>query len=300
MLTSTPASTTTSLELPAERHESQLAETWRRLRRHRAAMLGLAVLGAFAVLAVGVQFVSPYDPLKQLLRDSLMDPSLEHPFGTDYLGRDILTRMMYGARYSLSIGFGAVAIGLAIGVPLGAVSGYYGRWVDLVIQRFVDILLSFPGILLALSLVATLGPGVNNVVFSVGISSMPNFVRLTRASTLSIKTMAYVEAAQCLGAGNRRIIFLHVLRNAMAPVIVQATLSLGSAILVAAGLGFLGLGVQPPTPEWGTMLGEGKDYIFSNPNMATFPGLAVFLAVLAFNLVGDGLRDALDPRLHRR
>ena len=300
MHTSTQESTTIRLAPVVEQHEGQLAETWRRLRQHRAAMAGLVVLAGFAVLSIVVQFVSPYDPVRQVLRDALLGPSLAHPFGTDYLGRDILTRMLYGARYSLSIGFGAVAIGIVIGVPLGAVSGYYGRWVDLVVQRFVDILLSFPNILLALSLVATLGPGINNVVFSVGISSMPNFVRLTRASTLSIREMAYVEAARCIGARSRRIIFLHVLRNALAPVIVQATLSLGSAILVAAGLGFLGLGVQPPTPEWGTMLGEGRDYIFSNPNMATFPGLAVFFAVLAFNLVGDGLRDALDPRLRRR
>ncbi|MCL5108970.1 MAG: ABC transporter permease [Chloroflexi bacterium] len=299
MLTSTQESASTSSERTA-REESQLAEVWRRLRRHRAAMLGLAVLVLFAVLATIVQFVSPYDPLKQVLKDALLEPSLTHPFGTDYLGRDILTRMLYGSRYSLSIGFGAVAIGLAIGVPVGSISGYYGGWVDLIVQRFVDILLSFPGILLALSLVATLGVGIENVVLSVGISSMPNFIRLTRASTLSIREMAYVEAARCLGASNPRIIFVHVLRNALAPVIVQATLSLGSAILLAAGLGFLGLGVQPPTPEWGTMLGEGKDYIFASPNMITFPGLAVFLAVLAFNLLGDGLRDALDPRLHRR
>ncbi|MHB1005403.1 MAG: ABC transporter permease [Chloroflexota bacterium] len=293
-------STTISAVVQHERPESQLAETWRRLRRHRAAMLGLIVLGTFAVLAVLVQFVSPYDPLRQVLKDALLEPSPEHPFGADYLGRDILTRMLYGARYSLSIGFGAVAIGIAIGMPLGAVSGYFGGKVDLIIQRFVDVMLSFPGILLALSLVATLGPGIGNVVISVGISSMPSFIRLTRASTLSIKTMAYVEAARCIGADTTRIIFQHVLRNAMAPVIVQATLSLGSAILLAAGLGFLGLGVQPPTPEWGAMLGEGKDYIFASPNMATFPGLAVFFAVLAFNLVGDGLRDALDPRLRKR
>ncbi|MHB1134129.1 MAG: ABC transporter permease [Chloroflexota bacterium] len=299
MLTSTRESTTTNL-LTEERHEGQWSEIWRRLRRHRAAMLGLGILATFALLSVVVQFISPYDPVRQVLRDALLEPSLAHPFGTDYLGRDILTRMLYGSRYSLSIGFGAVFIGLVIGVPIGAISGYFGGWVDMITQRLVDILLSFPGILLALSLVATLGVGIENVVLSVGISSTPNFIRLTRASTLSIREMAYVEAARCLGATSPRIIFRHVLRNAMAPVIVQATLSLGSAILVAAGLGFLGLGVQPPIPEWGTMLGEGREYIFASPNMATFPGLAVFMAVLAFNLVGDGLRDALDPRLHRR
>ncbi len=291
---------TTVSEAPAPRVDHALAEVWYGLRRHRASLAGLAVLATFAVLAVTVQWISPYDPVKQVLRDALQEPSLTHPFGTDYLGRDILTRILYGARYSLSIGFLAVAIGIAIGVPLGSVSGYYGGKVDLVVQRFVDILLSFPGILLALSLVAILGVGIENVILSVGISTTPSFIRLTRASTLSIRNFTYVEAARALGARDGRIIFRHVLRNAMAPVIVQATLSLGSAILVAAGLGFLGLGVQAPTPEWGTMLGEGRNYIFSNPNMATFPGLAVFLAVLAFNLVGDGLRDALDPRLRKR
>ncbi len=280
--------------------ESLLSETWDRFRRHRAALFGLTVLSIIAISSTLVQFVSPYDPLQQQLSQALKDPSLSNPLGTDYLGRDILTRILYGARYSLSIGFGAVIIGIGIGVPLGAISGYFGGKIDLVVQRFVDILLSFPGILLALSLVATLGVGITNVVISVGISSMPSFIRLTRASTLSIRSMAYVEAARCLGARDRRIIFMHVLRNSLAPVIVQATLSLGSAILVAAGLGFLGLGVQPPTPEWGAMLGEGRDYIFANPNLATFPGLAIFATVLAFNLMGDGLRDALDPRLRKR
>jgi len=275
-------------------------EWWARLRRHRASLAGLVVLAIFALLAIAAPLVTPYDPVQQRLRDALLNPSLAHPLGTDYLGRDLLTRILYGARYSLVIGFLAVGMGAMMGVPLGALSGYYGGLADLVIQRFVDILLSFPGFLLALSLVAILGVGVENVVISVGVGATPSFIRLVRASTLSIRQLTYVEAARALGARSGIIIFRHALPNAMAPVIVQATLSLGSAILVAAGLGFLGLGVQPPAPEWGSMLGEGRNYIFSNPNMATFPGMAIFLAVLAFNLVGDGLRDALDPRLRTR
>ena len=270
------------------------------MRKHKASFIGLVVLAACAVLAIAAPLVTPYDPLKQILRDALLDPSLSHPLGTDYLGRDILARIIYGGRYSLSIGFVAVAIGLAIGVPLGAISGFYSGWVDMLIQRFIDILLSFPGFLLALSLVAVLGVGLENVILSVGISATPSFVRLVRASTLSVRQLTYIEAARALGQNDRVIILRHILPNTMAPVIVQATLSLGSAILLAAGLGFLGLGVQPPTPEWGSMLGEGRNYIFSNPNMATFPGIAIFITVLAFNLMGDGLRDALDPRLRKR
>ncbi len=299
---STPAYATTEAAVPTPRAAPARAglETWRRFRRHRAALLGLAVLAGFALLAAAAPLVTPYDPVVQQLRDALQGPSRAHPLGTDFLGRDILARLLYGARYTLIIGFLAVALGLVVGVPLGAISGYYGGWLDLVAQRFVDILLSFPGFLLALSLVATLGPGLENVVISVGIGSMPFFVRLVRASTLSLREQPYIEAARVVGVADVAIIFRHILPNATAPVIVQATVWLGQAILVAAGLGFLGLGVQPPTPEWGAMLGEGRNYIFSNPNLATFPGLAIFAAVLAFNLVGDGLRDALDPRLRTR
>ena len=273
---------------------------WQVLGRHRAAMIGMVVLGILAILAIAAPLLTPYDPVHQQLSDSLQDPSSKHPLGTDYLGRDILARMLFGARYSLAIGFMAVAFGIMVGVPLGAVSGYYGKWVDLIVQRFVDLLLSFPGFLLALSLVAILGIGLENVIIAVGISSTPSFIRLTRASTLSIRQLTYIEAARAVGVRSGTIIFRHVLPNALAPVIVQATLSLGSAILLAAGLGFLGLGIQPPTPEWGSMLGEGRNYIFSNPNMATFPGIAIFIAVLSFNLMGDGLRDALDPRLRQK
>ncbi len=272
-------------------------DVWRRFSRRGSAVFGLGLLLTLVALSLAAPLITPYDPEKLKLSQALIAPSAQFPLGTDYLGRDMVARLLYGARLSLTIGFLAVAMGLAVGVPLGALSGYYGRWIDLIIQRFADILLSFPGILLALSLVAILGVGLQNVILSVGISAVPSFIRLVRGSVLTIREQTYVEAARSVGVRDGRIIWLHVLPNAMAPIIVQATLNLGTAILIAAGLGFLGLGVQPPTPEWGSMLGEGRNYIFSHPYIATFPGLAIFFAVLGFNLLGDGLRDALDPRL---
>jgi ABC-type dipeptide/oligopeptide/nickel transport system permease subunit len=277
----------------------RLAESWQRFRRHRAAMVGLILLACLFTLSAAAPLLTPYDPVRQSLSQALRPISLAHPLGTDHLGRDIVARLLYGGRLSLMIGFLAVGMGLAIGVPLGAVSGFQGGFTDLVIQRLADILLSFPGFLLALSLVATLGVGLQNVIISVGISAVPSFIRLVRGSVLSIREQVYVQAAEAIGQRRAAIIFRHVLPNAMAPVIVQATLSLGFAILLAAGLGFLGLGVQPPTPEWGTMLGEGRQYIFRAPGVTTYPGLVIFLAVLGFNLFGDGLRDALDPRMNR-
>jgi len=296
----TRAASQTAAEGPAAARRAVRRELLVRFRRNRAAVVGLALLVLFFLLALAAPLVSPYDPLQNRLVDALQDPSAAHPLGTDHLGRDTLARILYGGRYSLLIGFLAVGLGLIVGVPLGAISGFYGGWVDLVVQRVVDILLSFPGILLALSLVAILGIGLENVIIAVGLGAVPAFVRLVRASTLSIREMAYVEAARCLGATGPLMIWRHVLPNAMAPVIVQATLGLGSTLLTAAGLGFLGLGVQQPTPEWGSMLGEGRQYILSSPNMATFPGLAIFMTVLGFNLAGDGLRDALDPSLRGR
>jgi ABC-type dipeptide/oligopeptide/nickel transport system permease subunit len=277
----------------------RLRETWQRFRRHRTAMVGLVLLASLLVLALAAPLLTSQNPERQNLSQALRPISPAHPLGTDHLGRDMLARLLYGGRLSLLIGFLAVGLGVAIGVPLGAVSGFQGGLADLVIQRFADILLSFPGFLLALSLVAILGVGLQNVIISVGISAVPSFIRLVRSSVLSIREQVYVQAADAIGQRRALIIFRHVLPNAMAPVIVQATLSLGFAILVAAGLGFLGLGVQPPTPEWGTMLGEGRQYIFRAPGLTTYPGLVIFLAVLGFNLFGDGLRDALDPRMSR-
>jgi ABC-type dipeptide/oligopeptide/nickel transport system permease subunit len=276
-----------------------LGDSWRRFRRHRAAMAGLVLLGVLFAVAAAAPLLTSQNPQRQSLSQALRPVSLTHPLGTDHLGRDMLARLLYGGRLSLMIGFLAVAVGVVVGVPLGAVSGFQGGFTDLVIQRFADILLSFPGFLLALSLVAILGVGLQNVIISVGISAVPSFIRLVRGSVLSIREQVYVQAADAIGQRRAIIIFRHVLPNAMAPVIVQATLSLGAAILVAAGLGFLGLGVQPPTPEWGTMLGEGRQYIFRAPGLTMYPGLTIFLAVLGFNLFGDGLRDALDPRMSR-
>lgn len=270
---------------------------WRRLRRHRGALAGIGVLASYALLTAIAPLFFAYDPTHQVLSDTRLPPSAAHWLGTDQLGRDELVRLIYGARYSLSIGLLAVLFGLAVGVPLGALSGYFGGWVDLLLQRVTDILLSFPGFLLALSLVAVVGVGLRNVIIAVGVSAVPSFIRLVRASALSVREQPYVDSARAVGVPTHWIIVRYVVANSLAPVIVQATLYLGTAILVAAGLGFLGLGVQPPTPEWGSMLGEARNDIFSNPNLATFPGLAIFLAVLAFNLLGDGLRDALDPRL---
>jgi ABC-type dipeptide/oligopeptide/nickel transport system permease subunit len=270
---------------------------WRRFRRHKPAMIGLVILVGYTLLAVFAPWITPHDPVQQSLIQSLETPSREFWFGTDHLGRDVFTRIIYGTRISMLIGVAAVSFGMVIGIPLGVVSGYYGGWVDMIVQRIADIMFSFPSILLALALVAVLGVGVRNVIVAVGVAMIPIFIRLVRGQVLAVREEVYVEAARAIGGGDLRILTKHVLANSWAPIIVQATISLGITILVAAGLGFLGLGVQAPTPEWGSMLGEGRRYIYSHPHMTTYPGLAIFLAVLAFNLMGDGLRDALDPRL---
>jgi ABC-type dipeptide/oligopeptide/nickel transport system permease subunit len=270
---------------------------WRRFRRHTPAMVGLAILLAFGIGSVLVPWLSPHDPTRQVLIQSLQAPSSEFWLGTDHLGRDILTRILYGTRISLLIGVLAVGLGMIVGIPLGVVAGYYRGGADMVISRVTDILFAFPSILLALALVAILGVGLQNVIVAVGVSMVPIFIRIVRGTVLSVREETYVEAARAVGANDLRILSKHVLANSWAPIIVQATVGIGFTILLAAGIGFLGLGVQAPTPEWGAMLGEGRQYIFSHAHMTTYPGLAIFLAVLAFNLVGDGLRDALDPRL---
>jgi peptide/nickel transport system permease protein len=281
----------------AWRERPERVEAWGRVLHHPTALLGIAILLGWTLAAAGAPLLSPHDPTHQDLEQVLRPPSVEHPLGTDHLGRDILARILHGARLSLFIGVLAVALGGAVGIPLGVLSGYYGGLVDLLVQRAVDVLLAFPTFLLALTLVALLGVGLGNVIVAVGVSAVPRFARLVRSSVLSIREQTYVEAARALGLPDWAVLLRHVLPNALTPVIVQASLGVGLAILVAAGLGFLGLGVQPPTPEWGAMLGEGRQYIFHSPYAATFPGLAIFLTVMAFNLLGDGLRDLLDPRL---
>lgn len=272
-------------------------ETLKRLRRNPSAVAGAIILLVLVLAAVFAPFLTPYDPTRQSLADVLQHPSRAHLLGTDQLGRDLLARILYGGRLTLFIGAFAVAVGIVVGVPLGIVSGFYRGATDMVIQRVMDLMLAFTSFLLALTLVSLLGVGLTNVIVAVGISTIPRFARLVRASVLTIREISYVEASRAMGAADRRVLWRHVMPNAIAPVIVQATLSMGGTILAAAGLGFLGLGVQPPTPEWGAMLGQGRNYIFSNPAVTTFPGIAIFLAVMGFNLLGDGLRDALDPQL---
>ena len=276
------------------RHPLEILERFGRNKIAAAGLVTLLVMLAASALA-GV--ILPYDPDAANLDLTLHPPTPAHLLGTDQLGRDILTRVVYGGRISLVIGVLAVALSAAIGIPLGVLSGFYGGVADAVIQRVIDVVLAFPGFLLALTLISILGVGLTNVVVSVGIASVPIYVRLVRAVTLTVREMTYVESARATGQQDRLIMLRHVLPNAAGPIVVQSSLQLGAAILTAAGLGFLGLGVRPPTPEWGTMLGEAQTYLLTSWFIATFPGLAIFLAVMAFNLLGDGLRDALDPRM---
>jgi len=276
--------------------ESQFRKGLAKLLRNRMAVFGGILILGYLVTALLAPVLYPGNPSAPNLMRSLERPSLEHPLGTDELGRSILGRVIYGSRVSLMISIGVVCVGLLVGVPLGLVSGYYGGKVDFILQRITDMLLAFPGFLLALALVAILGVGINNTVISIGISMVPIYIRLVRGCVLSVREQVYVEAARAVGTRDLKILKRHILPNVMVPIIVQTSLGMGTAILFAAGLGFLGIGVQPPTPEWGAMLGSGRGYIFNSPHVATFPGIAIFLAVLGFNLLGDGLRDALDPR----
>jgi len=278
----------------------QLSTTaWQRLRRNPWALVGLGIVAFFVLAGVLAPWIAPHDPLRPDFGRTLQGPSIDSPLGRDELGRDILSRVIYGARLSLWIGGIAVGIGVLLGVPLGAVSGYYPQ-LDLLVQRLIDIMLAFPGLLLAIVLISILGVGLINVMVAIGVASIPTYARLVRGSVLSIKEMDYIAAAHAMGMGDLRIIFQHVLPNCLAPIIVQSTLQIATAILFAAGLGFLGLGGKPPLPEWGVMLSTGRDYLRIAPHVATFPGLAIMFAVLGFNLLGDGLRDALDPRLKGR
>ncbi|HCR17522.1 MAG TPA: peptide ABC transporter permease [Candidatus Latescibacteria bacterium] len=269
---------------------------WKRLKKNRLAVLGGGLLGFFLLVAVGAPILAPSDPLAQDLYNRLNPPSLSHPFGTDDFGRDLLSRVIYGSRISLRIGTVAVMIALVVGSLVGLVAGYWGGLLDQLLMRAMDLMLAFPSILLAIGIVAVLGPGLENAMLAVGTVAVPQYARLVRASVLTIREQEYVAAARALGAGDFRILFLAVLPNCLAPLIVQSSLGLATAILDAAGLSFLGLGAQPPVPEWGAMLNGGRELILSAPWVLTFPGLAIFLSVMAFNLLGDGLRDALDPR----
>lgn len=273
---------------------------WHRLRQNRLSIVGLALIAGFLLLAFAAPLIAPADPMQQALYNRLSPPTLAHPFGTDDFGRDILSRVIYGARISLRVGVVAVLIALLLGTGIGLVAGYWGGWIDQVLMRVMDILLAFPSILLAIGIVAILGPGLENAMLAVGIVAVPQYARLVRASVLTVRETDYVLAARALGASDVRILAIAILPNCLAPLIVQATLGLATAILDAAGLSFLGLGAQPPIPEWGAMLSQGRELIVRAPWVLTFPGGAIFFTVLAFNLVGDGLRDALDPKAVRR
>jgi peptide/nickel transport system permease protein len=270
---------------------------WVRLRRDRVALAGLGVFMLLLGVALLAPLISPYDPNAQDLYSNLQGPSGAHLLGTDDLGRDLLSRIIYGSRVSLVAGLAAMAMALCLGVPIGATAGYFGGRYETVMMRAMDSLLALPGIILAIALMAALRPSLQNVIIALGVVAMPAYARLVRGSVLSVKERDYVEAARAMGAGHGRILAYHVMPNVMAPIIVQATLQTGTAMLSEAGLSFLGLGVQPPTASWGSILNDGRSYLYEAAYVATFPGLAIMVAVLSLNLLGDGLRDALDPRL---
>ena len=280
------------------RNRSKAGEIWHRMKKNKGAMAGLVILIILALIAVTVDFWLPEDLINgQNLREKLQGPSLKHFFGTDELGRDLFWRVVYGTRYSLAIGFVAVMISAVVGVPLGAVAGYYGGKLETVIMRVADIFSAIPSILLAIAIVSLLGRTTFNLMLAIGIAAVPQFTRVTRASVLTVKSQEYVEAARALGKNDLYIIFKHILPNCLSPIIVQTTLRIAGAIVSASSLIFLGVGVRPPSPEWGALLNAGKDLIMGYSYLCLFPGLAIMITVLAFNMVGDGLRDAMDPKL---
>ncbi|WP_353096817.1 ABC transporter permease [Tissierella praeacuta] len=278
---------------------SQWGEVWRRLRRNKMAMLGLTIIIILILLALCADMIADYEEVAIKMNTSirLQGPSKDHILGTDELGRDIFARMIHGARVSLKVGIIAVGIAIIIGGTLGAVAGFYGGKLDNIIMRAMDIFLAIPSILLAIAIVSALGSSMPNLMIAVGISSIPNYARIVRASVLSIKDQEFIEAAKAIGAKDTRIILKHILPNSMAPVIVQGTLGVAGAILSTAGLSFIGLGIQKPAPEWGAMLSSGRPFLREAWHVTTFPGIAIMITILSLNLLGDGLRDALDPRL---
>jgi peptide/nickel transport system permease protein len=269
----------------------------RRLLRNKLAIAGMVILVAFLFSALFAPWLAPYDPIKQELVRRRETPSAEHLLGMDDVGRDVLSRIIFGARTSLQVGMGSVSFAILIGALLGAISGYLGGWFDNVVMRLMDILMAFPSLLLAIAIVSILGPGLMNMLYAIAIVSIPMYARIVRASVLSVKEQDYILAARAIGVPSSRMLFRNVLPNCLTPLIVAATLGIATAILDAAGMSFLGLGARPPTPEWGAMLGSGRGSVFTAPHIVFFPGIAIMLLVLGFNLLGDGLRDALDPRL---
>ena len=276
---------------------SLLRDAWRRLLRDKLAIAGMVIIGLFVFAAVFAPLLAPYDPTSQTILQRRQPPSRVHWMGLDEVGRDILSRIIYGARVSLQIGLLSVSMAIVVGAALGAIAGFVGGWADNLIMRLMDILLAFPGLLLAIAVVSILGPGLMNMLYAIAFVSIPTYARIMRASVLAVKEQEFVLAARAVGVPTGRILWREILPNSITPVLVAGTLGIATAILDAAGLSFLGLGARPPTPEWGSMLGEGRGSVFTAPHIVLFPGLAIMLNVLGFNLLGDGLRDALDPRL---
>ena len=272
--------------------------TLRRLRQHRLVLLGSSIIALMVLVGLWGPQLAPHDPELMDFAKLFAAPSWQHPFGTDNFGRDIFSRILYGARVSLQVALIAVLISATLGVFLGAVAGFYGGWLGEVIMRLMDILFAFPAVLLAITVMAILGRGITNAMIAIAVVYTPIFARVTRGAVLSVRGLEYINAARALGQDNRRIIFRHILPNALGPIIVQTSLSLAFAILAEAALSFFGLGTQPPAPSWGRMLSEGRAFLQQAPWMGIFPGLSIMLAVLGFNLLGDGLRDVLDPRLN--
>jgi len=286
-----------AIAAPGRLRRSLALEAGRRLLRSRSAVVGGALLLAMSLAILLAPALSPYDPIKTNQRDPLEPPSTAHLMGTDRFGRDILSRVLWGGRISLAVGVVSVGIAACSGIVLGLAAGYYGRRADAVIMRLTDLLLAFPGILLALAIIATLGSSLPNLMIAVGIAAIPEYIRITRGTVLSLVEQEYVLAARVVGCRDDAVIFKHILPNVTAPLIVLATLGTAGAIITGSALSFLGLGIRPPAPEWGNMLAEGREFLQYAWWVAFFPGLAIMLAVLAINLLGDGLRDALDPRL---
>jgi peptide/nickel transport system permease protein len=278
------------------REDSPARRAWRRLLKRRGAIFGLAMVFFFIAIALLAPWISPYDPLATSWSAVRKAPSMQHWFGTDDIGRDVLARVIWGARASLSAGVISVSIALSVGVPLGIAAGYAGGTLDMVISRLTDAMLACPFLILAIALAAFLGPNLTNAMIAIGIAATPIFIRLTRGQVLAVKVEDFVEAARAVGNPHLRIALRHILPNVVPPLIVQATLAIAAAVIAEASLSFLGLGQQPPAPSWGSMLNTAKNFVENAPWMAVWPGLSIFLLVLSFNLLGDGLRDALDPR----
>jgi len=276
--------------------ESLWARAWRRLSKRKGAVLGLVIIAIFVAVAILAPVLAPYDPIRQSWSSIRKPPSIEHWFGTDESGRDLISRVIFGARASLLAGVVSISIALSLGVPLGLLAGYGGKWTDALISRITDAMLACPFLILAIALAAFLGPSLQNAMIAIGLTATPIFVRLTRGQVLAVKVEDYVEAARAVGNPPTRIALKHILPNILPALIVQATISVATAIIAEASLSFLGLGQQPPAPSWGSMLNTAQRFLTNAPWMAIWPGLAIFLVVLSFNMVGDGLRDALDPK----